>query len=151
MEINPYSPPLADCPIARVVDDDQVLREMRGVARMYFGMGVIGIAAVAFLGLVPIWLHDDFPPRPRPPAEQRMRTAVLVLLTIPFIGAVHVSHRLRTRPQGNLPYARSIALILATGFFPYLTWPGMICFRRATRHFPRYCELIAADQRPPQP
>lgn len=51
MEINPYSPPLADCPIARVVDDDQVLREMRGVARMYFGMGVIGIAAVAFWDL----------------------------------------------------------------------------------------------------
>ena len=52
----------------------------------------------------------------------------------------------RRKPEGMLPFARMVGIILATLYFPILTIPGIICVLRVTKHFAGYCESVAGNQ-----
>ena len=65
------------------------------------------------------------------------------LAIVVFGTSIHVAHRLKSKPEGMLPFARMVGIILATLYFPILTIPGIICVRRVTKHFAAYCESVA--------
>jgi hypothetical protein len=73
--------------------------------------------------------------------------AICCIFAMAFGTSLHVAHRLATKPEGMLPYARLVGIILATTWFPILTIPGIICVRRVTKHFAAYREAFQAGTR----
>lgn len=143
MTINPYSSPLADCSPVRGADEPDVRRQMRVVVRLYWWMGVIGIAAYSALavGFSLGWSHRG---EPLTAADASGLVGCAVAMAV-FAASIHVANRLAARPQGVLRRARLVGIILATAWFPILTVPGLICVRRVTRLFAVYANLVSAD------
>jgi MFS-type transporter involved in bile tolerance (Atg22 family) len=122
---------------------------MRLVIRLYWWMGLVGVATYSTLAIFVSlgWsFHQD------PPTDAYIGFLTLCTVSIvAFASSIHVAHRLAAKPQGFLPWARMVGLILATWWFPILTVPGIICVRRATRHYAAYCNLISADNKMADP
>jgi hypothetical protein len=111
--------------------------------RMYWWTGVMGAAACS---IVACRICAPLICRTEPPSLDSL--GVLGFFCVSFVifaASIHVARRLTTRPEGMLPYARMVGIILATAWFPILTLPGIICVRRVTRHFVAYCESRLPD------
>ena len=143
MSVNPYSSPQTDCSPVTVADEQYVRRQMRLVIRLYWWMGVVGI--VGYLALA-IGVTLGWRYRRDPPTDAYLGILTLCVPAIAaFASSIHAANRLAIRPQGILPFARMVGLILATWWFPILTVPGIICVRRASRHFDAYCSLLKTE------
>ena len=115
-------------------------QEMLSVIRLYWWMGVIG-AVVYFVAACTIFLRLVL--RVEPPSLDTLGPLAICCLAIVAFGtSIHVAHRLRTKPEGMLSYARMVGIILATAWCPLLTIPGIICVRRVTKHFATHCESM---------
>jgi hypothetical protein len=120
-------------------------QDMAVAIRLYWWMGVLG-TVYSVLVLIGVCLaavaRAEFP---------SVVDVAPMLTFLPLAGAfgasVYVSRRLTTRPEGMLPCARMVGIILATAMFPILTIPGIICVRRATRSFAPYCDSVRPDAR----
>jgi hypothetical protein len=140
---NPYSPPLADCSPVAVTGEQYVRRQMRQVIRFYWWIGVVGVATYSAIA---IGCSLGWSLRGDPPTDAYAGLFAFCTVGIAaFAFSIYAANRLAIRPQGFLPCARMVGLILATWWFPILTVPGIICVRRATRHYTAYCNLISAD------
>ena len=118
--------------------------QMLGVIRLYRWMGVLGAAAylAAAIGIGLASVHrGGFPSW-----ESLEQMAICCIFAMAFGTSIHVAHRLATKPEGMLPYARLVGIILATAWFPILTIPGIVCVRRVTKHFAAYCETLQAGK-----
>jgi len=145
MSINPYESPLADCPPVAESDEQYVRYQMHTVVRLYWWMGVIGGGGYSLATMAVIL--DRI--RRGASVDVEATVAWLVFSTMvvsPFVASIYVARRLAARPQGMLPRARLVGIILATAWFPILTVPGLICVRRATRYREAYCNLMKTDR-----
>lgn len=143
MSTNPYSSPLAQCSPMADGDEQYVRHQMRIVVRLYWWMGVIGVGGYS---LAAVAMTLDWSRRGTPLDVESVAGLVFCTAAIAaFAASVHVARRLAARPQGVLPRARLVGIVLATAWFPILTVPGLICVRRATRHFAAYCNLMKTD------
>jgi hypothetical protein len=115
-------------------------QEMFSVIRLYWWMGVVG-AVVYFVTACTIILRIVLCFE-SPSLDNVGPLAICCVWAAVFGASLHVAHRLRTKPEGMLPYARMIGIILATAWFPILTIPGIICVRRVTKHFAAHCESV---------
>lgn len=115
-------------------------QEMLSVIRLYWWMGVLGVTSltVAFgIGLA-------FLPPPGLLSWESLGMMAGYCLHAGILGtSIYVAHRLVTKPEGMLPFARMVGIILATAYFPILTIPGIIGVRRVTKHFAAHCESVA--------
>lgn len=116
--------------------------QMLGVIRLYWRLGALGAAAylVAAIGIGAAYIRrGGFPSW-----ESLGQMAICCIFAMAFLTSTHVAHRLAKKPEGMLPYARLVGIILATAYFPILTIPGIICVQRVTRDFAAYCESLQA-------
>ena len=141
MSTNPYASPQTDCSQAGVAREEVVRREMGTAIRLYWWMGAISIlfhSTVA--GVVCIaWALEGSPV----PEETAAGLIFIVVLVAVSAFSIHVANRLKTSPQGLLPRARLVGIIMATWWFPWLTVPGIICVRRITRRHTDWCDIVA--------
>ena len=116
-------------------------REMLLAIRLYRWMGMVGIAAYV-IGAIVVSCNRQGEP---------FKAFLLVLMPFHVVClaafglSLVVAKRLETKPKGMLPYARLVAIVLATAFFPFLTVPCLICIRNLGRHFAFYCESMRRD------
>ena len=113
--------------------------EMLLVVRLYWWMGVVGIVAY-IVGAAAFALFA--------PDGDAIPTAFVVVLALfhaacftALVASIYVARRLSTKPNGLLPCARIVAIILATAYFPLMTVPGVMCIRRLNKYFAPYCVL----------
>jgi hypothetical protein len=142
-EINPYSSPLEDCardPDATVVDEQYVLQQMQLAIRLYWWIGVVGIVlySAALIGMTISWICYRDPPTS---AYMGFLSVGAIPIAI-FSSSIYIARRLSRKPQGILKNARLVAIIFATVWFPILTYPGLLCVRRVTKHFAVYCDIM---------
>ena len=123
------------------------LREMFGpqqtmfaVIRLYWWMGFLGVGACLTVA-TGIGLACVIRPEFRSWGSLGIMAGYCVHAVV-FGTSIHVARRLTTKPDGMLPYARMVGIILATAYFPILTIPGIICVRRVTKHFAAHCESV---------
>ena len=134
-----WQPILALCRALRETDDPPL--GMLVAIRLYWWMGVLGAVAY-FVAASTILLRLVF--RVEPPSLDNLGPLAFCCLAIMAFGtSIHVAHRLSTKPNWMLAYARMVGIILATAWFPILTIPGIICVRRVTKHFAAHCEFAA--------
>ncbi len=115
-------------------------REMLLVVRIYWWMGAVGIAAY-IVGAAAFAFSDL--------DGDAIATVFAVVLTVfhaaclaTFVASIYVARRLSTRPKGLLPFARIVAITLATAYFPLMTVPGLMCLRRLNKYFAPFCALM---------
>jgi hypothetical protein len=144
MSINPYESPLADCPPVAESDEHYVRYQMHTVVRLYWWMGVIGGGGYSVAAVVVAldWIRRGA----SADVESAARLVFCAMAISPFAASIYVARRLAARPQGMLPRARLVGIILATAWFPILTVPGLICVRRVTRYLEAYCNLLKTDR-----
>lgn len=140
MPTNPYASPQTDCSQANVASEEVVRREMRTAIRLYWWMGAVSllystIGVVSGIG----WVLNGAPMS----AEAIAGIIFLAMILVAATSSIHLANRLKTSPQGVLPRARLVGIIMATWWFPWLTVPGIICVRRVTRQHASWCEIVA--------
>jgi hypothetical protein len=140
MSTNPYASPQADCTAASVASEDIVRREMDTAIRLYWWMGAISLLYPAIGVVLCIgWVLNGAPLS----ADAAAGIIFIVVVLITSASSIHVANRLKTAPQGLLPRARLVGIIMAIWWCPVFTVPGIICVRRVTRHHTAWCVLVA--------
>jgi hypothetical protein len=140
MSENPYESPLSDSASTPELGEPDVREQMRIVTLLYWWMGVLGMVgySLAATVMITMWIcgkeADNF--------EFTMVMVTCIGAVAIFRISIYVAKRLATRPQGALPTARLVGIILAIAWFPVLTVPALLCVRRTTRYFDAYCALM---------
>jgi drug/metabolite transporter (DMT)-like permease len=115
---------------------------MQLVIRLYWWMGVIGLAIYVGLTVGGIWANWSTPP-------QGLEWLLALVASAAFVCSLVVSQRLAKKPKGILAAANWVALIIAVAWFPWMTVPAIVCRRRLHLYYAAYCESVQADREKP--
>ena len=117
---------------------------MAWVIRLYWWMGGLGVAICAILTL---WLWKDWTTdRSFQPVDYLVAECYFIVSMVVFYASMNVAARLRTNPEGMLPWARLVGIIMAMMWFPIFGWPAIFCVRAITEHFDVYCRSFKKDR-----
>ena len=125
-EENPYASPQT-CDIAESAD---VL--LRATTRMYRGIGWAGIGCC--LLAYSILMASELTTGTLDWAEFLVGTTGIGLYLAFFVFVLKTASRLETRFDRTYRRARWLGILVATIFFPVLTWPGIVAVRRLERY-----------------
>ena len=138
--VEPFDPP----PVPINTDAlriEQAREEMAWVIRLYRWIGALGVVVSATSA---VWLCIDLssgePSLPWEFAAILCFFCVLSAMALP--ASLSVAQRLATNPEGMLPRARLVGIILAMAWFPLFTLPAIVCVRAVTEHFEVYCQAF---------
>lgn len=146
MAVNPYESPLADVrPSVPESSPEEARRNMQLVIRLYWWMGIIGLAIYASFIVGCIWANWSAPPQ----GLERLNVLLALAASAVFVCSLAVSKRLARKPKGILAAANWVALIIAVAWFPWMTVPAIICRRRLHLYYATYCESIQGDRAKP--
>jgi hypothetical protein len=147
-EVEPFDPPAVPTR-AEELRVQHAREQMTCVIRLYRWMGVVG---AAISGMLAIWLCIDWTSgEPSLPAEYAAILCFYVVSALAFPASLTVAHRLATDPEGMLPRARLVGIILAAAWFPLFTLPAIFCVRMVTEQFGVYCESFRRIPKPEPP
>lgn len=97
---------------------------------LYRSIGILGAVTYSVAVLATL----DTIREPSPMFDLVATLSAFCFIIVIFLASILVAHRLAKKPEGSLRYARIVAIILATAWFPILTVPGIYCVRRVTRY-----------------